>query len=214
MKKLISTKDAIFAAAVSLFNDHGFDGTSVRDIAGKADVNPATISYYFKGKQGLLEACFTHFFEPYLRFLEEETSALPYIDAEVCLKRAVYKLLKFQSENHQLTRFIWREVSIDSQVVREIIASYLMKERFYLKCLFEKGMMDHSFKKQPVNFLIIQLKSMLTFPFLNSQQLREVWQLFPQEFYFVDHYYQQIDQWIRLMLVEQRNEPFEKEMLV
>ncbi|BCB05266.1 forespore capture DNA-binding protein RefZ [Bacillus sp. KH172YL63] len=217
MKKLgtsITTKESIFKAAVYLFYDHGYDGTSVRDIAKKANVNPATISYYFKGKQGILEACFTQFFEQYLRFLQEETEALSYVGADVCLKRAVYKILKFQSENHQLTRFIWREVSIDSQVVREIISSYLMKERHYLKRLFEQGMKDHAFKKQPVNFLVIGLKSMLTMPFLNSQQLREVWQMFPQEFYFIDHYYQTIDQWIDLLLVSEVDGGVKTELII
>ena len=217
MKKLdtsISTKDSIFKAAVYLFYDHGFDGTSVRDIAKRANVNPATISYYFKGKQGVLEACFTHFFEPYLRFLQEEVEALNYVSADLCLKRAVYKILKFQSENHQLARFIWREVSIDSQVVREIISSYLMKERHYMKRLFEQGMKDHAFKKQPVSFLVIQLKSMLTMPFLHSQQLREVWQMFPQEYYFIDQYYKNIDQWIDLLLVSEAKEVMKKELII
>jgi AcrR family transcriptional regulator len=209
-----SPKEAIFQAAVSLFYDHGYDGTSVRDIAGKAKVNPATISYYFKGKQGLLEACFTHFFEQYLHFLQEEVDALKYIRADLCLKRAVFKILKFQSENHQLSRFIWREVSIDSQVVREIISSYLMKERFYMKCLFEQGMIDRSFKKQPISFLVIQLKSMLTMPFLNSQHLREVWQMFPQEYYFVDQYYQNIDQWINLLMASDGATDYKKELII
>jgi AcrR family transcriptional regulator len=217
MKKLdtsIPTKEAIFQAAVYLFYDHGFDGTSVRDIAKRANVNPATISYYFKGKQGVLEACFTQFFEQYLRFLQEEVEALNYVSADLCLKRAVYKILKFQSEHHQLSRFIWREVSIDSQVVREIISSYLMKERHYMKRLFEQGMKDHALKKQPVSFLVIQLKSMLTMPFLNSQQLREVWQMFPQEYYFIDQYYKNIDQWIDLLLVSEAKEVMKKELII
>ncbi len=209
-----SKREAIFQAAVHLFYDHGYDGTSVRDIAKKANVNPANISYYFKGKQGLLEACFTHFFEKYLRFLEEEVDALNYIRADLCLKRAVFKILKYQSDNHQLSRFIWREVSIDSQVVREIISSYLMKERYYLKRLFDQGMMDHSLKKQPISFLVIQLKSMLTMPFLNSQHLREVWQMLPQEYYFIDQYYQVIDQWIDLLVTSEVNELPKTELII
>lgn len=56
-----STKDTIVDAAILLFNIKGFDGTSIRDIAKKAKVNPANISYYFEGKQGLLEKCFIQF---------------------------------------------------------------------------------------------------------------------------------------------------------
>ena len=51
----INSKDAIILAAISLFNTKGFDGTSIRDIAAKANVNVATISYYFQNKDGLLD---------------------------------------------------------------------------------------------------------------------------------------------------------------
>ncbi|MEM5591964.1 TetR family transcriptional regulator [Niallia circulans] len=69
--KEISTRDAIVEAAISLFNQKGYHGTSIRDIAGLANVNIANISYYFNGKQGLLEYCYMNFFETYLELLEE-----------------------------------------------------------------------------------------------------------------------------------------------
>ncbi|KGO88960.1 TetR/AcrR family transcriptional regulator [Flavobacterium suncheonense] len=46
----------ILQAAETLFAEHGFDGTSVRDIAKIANVNIAMISYYFGSKEKLLEA--------------------------------------------------------------------------------------------------------------------------------------------------------------
>ncbi|MEO6831013.1 MAG: TetR family transcriptional regulator [Chitinophagaceae bacterium] len=46
----------IIKAAETLFAQHGYEGTSVRDIARDANVNVAMISYYFKSKEGLLEA--------------------------------------------------------------------------------------------------------------------------------------------------------------
>ena len=41
----------ILLVAEELFALHGFDGTSVRDIAEKAGVNLAMISYYFQSKE-------------------------------------------------------------------------------------------------------------------------------------------------------------------
>ena len=46
----------ILQVAEQLFAEEGFDGTSVRDIAKKANVNIAMISYYFGSKEKLLEA--------------------------------------------------------------------------------------------------------------------------------------------------------------
>jgi AcrR family transcriptional regulator len=48
-----NTRDAIVKAAVRLFAEKGFQGTSVRDIIVKARVNQAAINYHFKSKDGL-----------------------------------------------------------------------------------------------------------------------------------------------------------------
>ena len=50
----------IMEMAELLFAEKGFNGTSVRDIAGKARVNLAMISYYFGSKDKLLEALFSY----------------------------------------------------------------------------------------------------------------------------------------------------------
>lgn len=52
-----STREALIAAALDLFGEKGFDGTSTREIAAKAKANSAMIAYYFGGKEGLRRAC-------------------------------------------------------------------------------------------------------------------------------------------------------------
>lgn len=46
--------------AETLFAEKGFNGTSVREIADKAGINIAMISYYFGSKEKLLEAIFDY----------------------------------------------------------------------------------------------------------------------------------------------------------
>lgn len=53
-------KIAIMEAAEELFAEKGFNGTSVRDIAEKANVNLAMISYYFGSKDKLFESLFIY----------------------------------------------------------------------------------------------------------------------------------------------------------
>ena len=50
----------IMEAAEELFAEKGFDGTSVRDVAKKADVNLAMISYYFGSKEKMMESLFKY----------------------------------------------------------------------------------------------------------------------------------------------------------
>jgi AcrR family transcriptional regulator len=49
-------REIILSTAMKLFGQKGFEGTSVREIASGADVNPAMISYYFGSKEKLFES--------------------------------------------------------------------------------------------------------------------------------------------------------------
>ena len=51
-------KDAILDASEPVFADLGYAGTSLREVAAKAHVTQALISYYFGTKYGLFEAVF------------------------------------------------------------------------------------------------------------------------------------------------------------
>ena len=50
------TRERIREAALDLFGERGLTGTTVRDIAGRAGVNVAAISYHFGGKEKLYRA--------------------------------------------------------------------------------------------------------------------------------------------------------------
>lgn len=51
-----TTRDAILAAALELFSQRGFEGTSMRDIAAEAGITQGAIYKHFAGKEALLEA--------------------------------------------------------------------------------------------------------------------------------------------------------------
>jgi AcrR family transcriptional regulator len=51
------TRSKILKSASILFADHGFEGTSVRQIARGADVSLGMIRHYFGSKEGLYRAC-------------------------------------------------------------------------------------------------------------------------------------------------------------
>jgi AcrR family transcriptional regulator len=57
------TRLALIQAAVKLFGDKGFDGTSTREIAAAAKANIGSIAYHFGGKEGLRMACAEHIVE-------------------------------------------------------------------------------------------------------------------------------------------------------
>lgn len=47
------SREAILVAARKLFAEQGFDGTSLRQVAREASVDPAMVHHFFKGKDEL-----------------------------------------------------------------------------------------------------------------------------------------------------------------
>ena len=53
-----STQDRILGAAEELFAQHGFAGTSLRQVTSRADVNIAAVNYHFGSKENLVNEVF------------------------------------------------------------------------------------------------------------------------------------------------------------
>src|SRR4051812_1421835 len=58
------TRTRILDAAEELFMLHGFEGTSMRLLTGKAGVNLAAVNYHFGSKDALIEAVFRRRLDP------------------------------------------------------------------------------------------------------------------------------------------------------
>ncbi|WP_404404337.1 forespore capture DNA-binding protein RefZ [Jeotgalibacillus malaysiensis] len=187
------TKSEVMTTAVDLFYTKGFHGTSIRDISASAGVNVGTVSYYFAGKKGLLEECLIAFFEPYLNVLEKSLNEGKHHKSAVM--SAACDVIRFQQQHHRFARFAWREITLDHQLIREMTACYLRKEQYLWKMLMaediEKG---HSFKLSP-SFFLIQLNSMITTPFLQSQTVRELWHMNTADPYFTRQYIETVEIW-------------------
>ena len=190
----ITTKQKVVDAASLLFFQHGFHGTSVRDIAEAASVNVSLISYYFKSKQGLLEYAVTHYYEHYLEMIAQAINELATEDEIEQLKQVVYAIIRYKTEHFQLTSFIYRELSLDSTFVREMTVTYLAKENHLLSEMFFR-ILDQNDKKEKA-YLYMQFKGMLMSPYI----LKNEWnnQLIDQVDIenFTRNYVRTINQWL------------------
>ncbi|WP_246941259.1 forespore capture DNA-binding protein RefZ [Bacillus pinisoli] len=195
-----NSKEKVISASIGLFNTKGFNGTSVRDIANKANVNIAIVSYYFKNKKGLLEYLISLYFDQYIHVIEKVLMETDLLTTKEKLKVLTKALLKYQVDHRQLARFVYREMTLDNVLIREVMATYLAKEKYYFKQLFEDGIRSKEFRKLEIPSVIAQFKGMLSMPVLQPQYFTEVLHIIPYDEYFFKQYMKEMENWIELSI--------------
>jgi AcrR family transcriptional regulator len=112
------TRERILDAALDLFGERGPAGTTIREIARRADVNVAAISYHFGGKDELYRAVATHVTGLIQgRIMERAGAALATLPADPqaagraleALLETVVDVIVGPEEMRRVARFILRE---------------------------------------------------------------------------------------------------------
>jgi AcrR family transcriptional regulator len=191
------TRQKIVAAAVSLFDSQGFDGTTVRQIACKAGVNVALISYYFKNKKGLLEYMMVEYYEALFRELDACRFDSEWDSLYALLCNMLTRLVRFQCESYQVTRLIQRELSVESMLGREIMSTYLVRLKHYFSSIIEEGIGEGEFPLLEVDAIVIQLLAITSFPYTYPQIIREVFYMEPLEEQFVEQMVRYMSDFLR-----------------
>ena len=100
------TRQRLMTAALQLFAEKGFEGTSLEQIAGQAKVNKALVSYHFGGKRGLQMAIHEEAFAlimPGLEALRRSTAS-----AEDCVRDFITVFARLAEANEHYPVMILR----------------------------------------------------------------------------------------------------------
>ncbi len=108
-REIAMMKESILSAAGDLFQEHGYEQTTLRKIAQSIDYNPATIYNYYKNKEELFFALQENAFQQfYKEFIDLHDSKLK---AEQKLRKMGEAYIRFAVENplHYELMFIMRK---------------------------------------------------------------------------------------------------------
>lgn len=199
-------KEKIIDAALELFYYQGFSSTTVRQIAKEATVNQALISYYFGGKKGLIEQLMVKFYEGYFLAIEQGKKKTTEYASQTSSSERLLCVMKFAFdylfESYKMTRFIYRELTMDSMLIREVMTTYLAKEKYYYTSVLEQEIVikEGNEKREhfhhDVDMMVLQILNALYMPFLQPQVIREVHYIEPHSDEFKSRYFLQLEQWI------------------
>lgn len=114
------TRLALIAAGLRLFGEHGFAGTSTRQIAAAAKANIGSIAYHFGGKEGLRIACAEHIASTMSSLSAQVLAAAPRpeelspIAARMLMREMLRTMVTFivgRPESGEFVQFILREMA-------------------------------------------------------------------------------------------------------
>jgi len=166
----LSTEEKIIEAARMIFTKKGFLATTVRDIATEADINVASVNYYFRSKEKLFEVIMDEtikkLFDKIEPVLNDETTSL-YEKIETCVGYYIDQVL----ENPDFPFFMVKEVMAGSTTLpmigkmRQLINSHFATQLRALET-------DSKINFHPVHILW-NISGMIMFPFLARPQILE-----------------------------------------
>jgi len=164
----VSTEERIIEAARMIFTKKGFLATTVRDIATEADINVASVNYYFRSKEKLfaviMDEIIKKLFDKIEPVLNDEATTL-YEKIETCVGYYIDQVL----ENPDFPFFMVKEVMAGSTTLpmigkmRQLINSHFATQMRALET-------DGKINFHPVHILW-NISGMIMFPFLSRPEM-------------------------------------------
>lgn len=167
----VSTEEKIKDAARKIFTKKGFLATTIRDIATEADINLASVNYYFRSKEKLFEFIMDETIGRLFNKVEPvlNNESMP-VDEKIAICTGYY--IDNVLENPDFVFFTVSEVMSGSSTnislinkIRSLENSHFAKQ---LMQLYAEGKL----KFHPVN-LVWNISGMIFFPFLTRPRMLE-----------------------------------------
>ncbi len=163
-----ATRQALLRAGAALFAEHGFDGAPIEDIAGRAGVNKALISYHFRGKRGLYLAVLESSFADIAARLEAiEAGAQGARDALHGFLQAIAELRR---ESPDFPTLFLREILATG--IEPTVLPYLLRIIGVSRRLAERGAREGLFRPVEPLLLHFHLVGSLVFFFATEPARR------------------------------------------
>lgn len=150
-------KQQIIEAAIELFAQKGFEGTSIRDLAAKADVNVAMVNYYFGSKEKLFEALVEVKAASARGTLEELLNDKTLTSIEK-IDRIIDSYIDRLFSHRMFHRLIHQELIMNQrEALQDSITTLLLPNSLYIKSIINEGIENGQFKQVDVLLTMVSL---------------------------------------------------------
>ncbi|MBT2618879.1 MULTISPECIES: TetR/AcrR family transcriptional regulator [unclassified Bacillus (in: firmicutes)] len=185
------TKDEIKAIAVSYFGKHGYEGTSLSDIAKEVGIKKPSIYNHFTGKDELFLCVFEEVVWETVRQIEGTMKKTSHLSIEDRLYHILNTIFEYFMYHEEKSNFIKRSIMFPPEHLKVII-----KEKFFLseeplscilRTLFTEGIETGVIRRAKVEDLVVAYYCLLDGLFMHlsyyakdgvALQVQNVWKNF------------------------------------
>lgn len=176
----LQTEKQILIAAIKVFQERGFAGARMQQIADEAEINKSMLHYYFRSKdklfQKVFQASISQFFPEIFKVLNSDLALVPKIEK---LVETYYDI--FRKHPH-LPRFVIHEMNQHPERFKNFMESVDVKipDRFVkqIQTEIEFGRMK---KIDPKEF-VINIIGLCVFPVIAQPMIQTVFKMSDEQF--------------------------------
>ncbi|MGE4429697.1 MAG: TetR/AcrR family transcriptional regulator [Sphingobium sp.] len=138
----------VLRAALECFGAFGFEGTSTRAVAERADVTHTLVLYHFKSKDLLWRATIENSIGNYTEaVIDDDVTERPAEEAAVELRRFIERFVRFSAENPQVHRILTMESNQGTDRLQWVIDNFLREHFTRVRDLIRRGQMEGSVRE-------------------------------------------------------------------
>ncbi|MGM0545921.1 MAG: TetR/AcrR family transcriptional regulator [Bacteroidota bacterium] len=180
MSEELETEEQILEAAKRIFQERGFAGARMQEIADEAGINKSMLHYYFRSKDKLFQKVFQEsirqFFPEILKVLNSDLALVPKIQK---LVETYYEMFK---KHPHLPRFVIHEMNQHPERFREFIEkmNFEIPKQFLkqIQAEIEAGTMKHI---DPREFIINTI-GLCVFPLIARPMVETVFDMNDEQY--------------------------------
>ncbi len=171
MAEISDTEQKILASAEEVFQEKGYDGARMQEIAAHAGINKGLLHYYFKTKDKLFEAIFTaavqHMISKIFAIMDMETSL------EEKIQLIVDQYMAMILKNPTLPRFVLNELNKNAD---QFVERHFRHDARKIFASFERSVSQEvkAGRIRDINakHLFMNIMSLMVFPFIGRPLLQ------------------------------------------
>ncbi len=175
-----STELKIRQAARDVFIQKGMTGARMQEIADKAGINKALLHYYYRNKELLFKAVFRDVLrEMFPRFFAIFQEDIP---LEVKLYQLADQYVNFLSRNPSVPVFMINELHRDAENLFEKLEISSILDLSIIQKQLDEEFKKGNIKKISVTQFMINVASLLVFPFMAAPLVKEIGKMDQRKF--------------------------------